>query len=224
MSSSLKLDWCSAEAARFACENWHYSKTVPTGKPLRIGVWENGKFIGVVFFGSGASAALGSPYGLTTFQVCELVRVALNKHEAAVTRIISIAIKMLKKQAPGLRLIVSFADPFQGHHGGIYQGGNWIYSGDSSPSSMWRLPNGSLAHERRFSGSGWNAPQTPPTGSVKIKVPGKHRYLMPLDDEMRARIEPLRKPYPKKHCAGSETVTRPAFQQGEGGSIPTPAL
>jgi hypothetical protein len=26
----------------------------------------------------------------------------------------------------------------------------------------------------------------------------KHRYLMPLDNEMRAKIEPLRKPYPKR--------------------------
>ena len=197
-SKGLYLDWCDATAARFACIHWHYAKTVPTGKPVRIGVWEDGKFIGVVFFGSGASAALGSPYGLTTFQVCELVRVALNRHLTPVTRIISIAIKMLKRQSSGLRLIVSFADPFHGHHGGIYQGGGWVYSGDSAPSLMWRLPSGELAHERRFSGSGWNAPQTPPAGSVKIKVPGKHRYLMPLDSEMREKIEKLRKPYPKR--------------------------
>ncbi len=221
MSSKLRLDWCNSDAAKFACLNWHYSKTVPTGKPSRIGVWENNIFIGVIFFGSGASAALGTPYGLSTFEVCELVRVALNRHEASCTKIISIAIKMLKKQSPGLRLIVSFADPYHGHHGGIYQGGNWIYSGDSSPSNMWRLLDGSLAHERRFSGTGWNAPQPIPNGAIKIKVPGKHRYLYPLDPAMRAQIEPLRKPYPKR--AGSETVTR-SPQETEGGSIPTPAL
>ena len=147
------------------------------------------------------------PYDLTTFQVCELVRVALNNnHKSAVTRIISVAIRMLKKECPGLRLVVSFADPCQGHHGGIYQGGNWIYTGDSSPSYMWRLPDGSLAHDRRFSGSGWNAPKTPPKGSIKIKVPGKHRYLMPLDEEMRKRILPLSKPYPKR--VSSEKVSR----------------
>jgi hypothetical protein len=219
----LKLDWCSHQAAKYAVEHWHYSKTVPTGKPCRIGVWENKVFIGVIFFGSGASAALGSPYKLNTFQVCELVRVALNKYKSAVTKIISIAIKLLKKQSPNIRLIVSFADPFHGHYGGIYQGRNWIYSGDSSISNMWKLPDGSIAHNRRFSGSGWNEPKPPPIGSIKIKVPGKHRYLMPLDSEMRKQIEPLRKSYPKK-CATSIENDAAGFQPEKGGVIPTVAL
>jgi RNA processing factor Prp31 len=34
--------------------------------------------------------------------------------------------------------------------------------------------------------------------ATKVPILGKHRYLMPLDDEMRKRIEPLRKPYPKR--------------------------
>jgi hypothetical protein len=218
----LRLDWCTHEAAKYACLNWHYSKTVPTGKPFRIGAWENGTFVGCIFFGSGASAALGTPYGLTTFQVCELVRVALSKHGNTVTRMISIAIRMLKKENPGLKLVVSFADPFNGHHGGIYQGGNWIYAGDSSPSQSWKLPDGTYAHDRRFSGSGWNAPKKPPIGAVKIRVPGKHRYLMPLDDEMRRRIEPLRKPYPKR--VRSEDSGTIGHQPIRGGAIPTRTL
>jgi trehalose 6-phosphate synthase/phosphatase len=36
----LKLDWCSHEAAKYACEKWHYSGRVPTSKSARIGVWE----------------------------------------------------------------------------------------------------------------------------------------------------------------------------------------
>jgi hypothetical protein len=31
-----------------------------------------------------------------------------------------------------------------------------------------------------------------------VDVPGKHRYVYPLDDEVRARLEPFAKPYPKK--------------------------
>jgi hypothetical protein len=220
--ADLKLDWCTHKAAKYACENWHYSKTVPTGKPLRIGAWERGKFIGVIFFGSGASAALGAPYGLGVFEVCELVRVAMNKHETPITRMVSIACKILKQSCPGLRLVVSFADPYQGHHGGIYQGGNWVYTGQSSSSYMWKLPDGTMAHDRRFSGSGWNAPKEPPAGSIKTKVPGKHRYLMPLDDDMWRQIEPLRKPYPKR--AGSADSGTPSHQLGGGGATPTPAL
>lgn len=219
---NLKLDWATHEAARIACERWHYSGTRPTGKNNYIGVWEDGDFLGVVVFGLGASSALGKPYDLGVFEVCELVRVALKPHESSVTRIVSIALRMIRTKNPGLRLCVSFADPFRGHHGGIYQGGNWIYSGRSAPSWMWKLPDGSIAHERRFTGVGWNAPQRPPVGSARIKVPGKHRYLMPLDPEMRAKIAHLAKPYPKR--AGSAAGGTAGLQPVGGGSTPTPAL
>lgn len=219
---TLKLDWCSHAAAKYACETWHYSKTIPTGKNNYIGIWENGAFIGVVIVGSGASAGLGKPYGLSVQEVCELVRVAMTTHKTPVSRILAIAIRIISKHNKGLRLCVSFADPFQKHHGGIYQAGGWVYSGTSAPSYMWKLPNGELAHDRRFSGQGWNAPKNPPAGSCRIRVPGKHRYLMPLDDEIRDRIEPLRKPYPKR--AASADSGTPGIQPGGGGANPTAAL
>jgi len=36
---SLRLDWCSYEATKFACTNWHYSRSVPAGKLMKVGVW-----------------------------------------------------------------------------------------------------------------------------------------------------------------------------------------
>ena len=125
----LKLDWCSHEAAKYAVEHWHYSRRMPKSKLVTIGAWENGTFIGVVIFGYGATPEIGKPYGLKQTEICELVRVALNKHESPTSRILSIALKMLRKQSEGLRVIVSFADSEQGHHGGIYQATNWIFTG-----------------------------------------------------------------------------------------------
>ena len=55
-------------------------------------------------------------------ECAELCRVALTKHETPVSKIISIACRMLKKAMPGLRLVVSFADPERGHVGVVYQG------------------------------------------------------------------------------------------------------
>jgi len=129
---SLKLDFCSHKAAKFACENWHYSKKTPVNKLVKIGVWESKKFIGVILFGVGASATAHIQYSLGRFQVCELVRVALKRHKAPVSRMIKIAIILLKKECPGIKLITSFADTYQGHTGGIYQAGNWVYTGTSS--------------------------------------------------------------------------------------------
>ena len=54
-SPRLKLDWATHEAATYAVEHWHYSHTMPKSKLVKIGVWEDGKFIGVVLFGVGAT-------------------------------------------------------------------------------------------------------------------------------------------------------------------------
>lgn len=219
---SLQLDWIDAKAARYACEKWHYSKTFPNGKLVKIGVWEDGEFIGAIVYGHGASAKLGSPYGLTQQECCELVRVALRKHRAQVSRILAISFKMLRKSFPGVRLIVSFADATVGHHGGIYQASNWIFAGETSPSVRWRDPSGKLWHSRRVS-------KTKQVGKRQIderwtseSQSGKYRYLMPLDEEMRRQIEHLSKPYPNRVTSTDSGV--PDNQSGGGGASPTVTL
>jgi hypothetical protein len=195
---ALRLDWATHEAAKFACLNWHYSRSIPVGKLVRIGVWEGGKFIGVVLFSWGANNRLGQPYGLGMLECCELVRVALTKHVTPVSRIMAVALKFLRKQSPGIRLVVSFADPVAGHHGGIYQAGGWIYSGTSAPSyEFWH--QGRRLQKRAYTGENYGAPKMAlPLGAEKRATPGKHRYLMPLDAAMRAQLEQISKPYPKR--------------------------
>lgn len=202
--TSLKIDWATHEASKYACENWHYSKCMPVPPLVKIGAWENLKFIGTVIFSRGASSNLSSPYRLTQDQCCELTRVALSKHKTPVSKILSIAIKFLKKNSPDLKLIVSFADPNEGHHGGIYQATNWIYTGKSAKSYKYIDKNGREWHSRQVSEKGYNIQQgrrrktVKPSECKKIMCEGKHRYLFPLDNEMRIQIEELRKPYPKR--------------------------
>jgi hypothetical protein len=119
--ADLRIDWATHEAAKYACEKWHYSGCIPKSKLSKVGVWENGSFIGAVIYGCGATPNLGRPYNLSQNQCIELVRVALKKHQSPVSRIVSIANKWMHKANPRLRLIVSFADTSQGHLGGIYQ-------------------------------------------------------------------------------------------------------
>jgi len=211
--ADLRLDWCSHEAAKYAVEHWHYSRTMPIGKLVKIGVWENGVFIGAVIFSTGASPQLHKTFSVTRFQVCELVRVALTSHRSAVSRIVSIALMFLRRSCPGLRLVVSFADPEHRHHGGIYQAGNWVYCGRSSDGLYYRLADGTVTHNRNlqgpkgFMGKPTVAAQAAFTkrlrdgieaGSiVPIRTAPKFKYVMPLDAAMRAQIAPLAKPYPK---------------------------
>lgn len=217
--TNLKIDWATHEAAKYACENWHYSKCIPKSKLVKIGVWENDKYIGVVIFGVGATSSLVQKYGLQMTEGCELVRVALKKHLTPVTRIISIALKFLKKTNPKLRLVVSFADPEQGHHGGIYQGGGWMFCGSTQASDEY-IFLGKRWQGRSFRNS-YKGMEKDPRVQI-VKGSSKYRYLMPLDDEIRRQIEPLRKPYPKR--AGSIVADAPEVHSGEGRSILTPAL
>jgi hypothetical protein len=137
----------------------------------------------------------------------------LVKVEAPVSKIAATAIRFLRKQSPGLRLIVSYADPEQGHHGGIYQAGNWIYSGTSKPQQEV-IVNGKIMHKRSA-----NALFGTIKGLQKSKLLWKHRYLMPLDPEMRAKILPLAQPYPKRpKQATPETIGEAAGQNRPGRS------
>lgn len=212
----LKIDWATHEAAKFACENWHYSQCLPAGKLVKVGVWENDKFIGVVLFSRGANNTLGTPYGLSQIECSELTRVALTKHESQVSRIIKLAFLFLKKNSPGLKMIISFADPEQGHHGGIYQATNWIYSGMTTPADEY------IVNGKRIHGRSMRAIYGTHIGKSFIKKvlgSSKHRYLMPLDDAMRIKIAPLAKPYPKR--VKKQDSERPSEL---GGAVPTDTL
>jgi hypothetical protein len=224
----LRIDWATHAAAKYAVENWHYSRVLPVPPLVKVGAWENKKFIGVVIFSRGATPSLMNPFGLSQTEGCELTRVAFTKHNAPVSRVVKLAIQFLKRNSPELRLIVSFADPSEGHHGGIYQAGNWIYNGQSAPSVEYIGSDGKRWHARMVKKQGWTTVQgkrrktLTPDQCTPVKKPGKHRYLMPLDKAMRKQIIPLSKPYPKR--AQSIDADAPDFQSGEGGSTPTCAL
>jgi len=213
--ADLRIDWATHAAAKYACENWHYSGCLPAGKLVKVGVWEFDKFIGVVLFGRGATPNLGKPYKLGQDECVELVRIALTKHVNAVSRISSIAMKFLHSSNLKLRLVVSFADKSQGHHGGIYQAGNWTYNGQGNPAKFYMI-RGKLTHPRSIGTKGLvqnihGARKLDPNATV-VDVPGKHRYLMPLDAAMRAQIAPLAKPYPKR-VKQATTGDQPAGRQ-----------
>lgn len=205
--SELRIAFTTHDAARHACENWHYAGVLPTGKLVKIGVWEDGDYRGVVLFSRGASPWLGRKYDLDHTEICELTRVALREHDAPVSRILAIAMKILKRSNPGLRLVVSFADPSQDHVGGIYQAGNWIYTGRSGEvdeyfvDGRWRHKKGVWYRLRDEGRQGKNLPVVEGGQPVEYrKAPGKLRYLYPLDDEMRSLVELLRLPYPKREA------------------------
>lgn len=224
---SLKIDWATHEAAKYACENWHYSRCLPSGKIVKIGVWENARFIGVVLFSRGAAPRLANSFGLSQTECCELTRIALRQHTAPVTRIVSIAFRLLKRFCPGIKIVVSFADPNQGHVGGIYQGGNWIYTGITDQCGGFEyLVDGKWIHPRSIGAKFGTRKTAEIESSLKFndrrKPSRKLRYVYPLDEQVRDRVERRRTPYPKR--VSSKVSVAAADRAAEGGAIPTDTL
>lgn len=207
---------CSYEAAKHAVLRWHYSKCMPSSKLVKFGVWEHGVYKGCVLFGRGANHHIGDPYGLTQTQVCELVRIALRTHAAPVSRIAAIAVRLLRQSSPGIRLVISYADPAYGHHGGVYQAMGWVYTGTSQAQGAC-LIDGRVEHKRTVSSLHGSI-----AGMGRTAATWKHKYALPLDSEMRGVVESLRKPYPKRTGSTKESAT--IFQMVCGGSTPTPVL
>jgi hypothetical protein len=118
---------------------------------------------------------LGNKYRLSQTGVCELTRVALNTHESHVTQIISIALKMLKGLCPKLKLVISYADPEEGHKGVIYKAGNWVYDGYSQQTTSF-IVNGRKVTNRSF----YEMKKRGVTGKP-IKVAPKIKFIYPLD-------------------------------------------
>lgn len=216
---------CDAKAARYAVEHWHYSRSLPAGKLVKYGVWEHDRFIGCVIFSRGASDALGRPLGLDFTTCCELTRIALADHDRPVTAYMAEAVGLLTRSSPGMRAVVSFADPHHGHVGRIYQAANWLYTGTTQPGQEVRF-EGKWMHDRNLRQSGFGTvsrgsrltPEQKRSLPRRI-TPGKHRYVLPLDKQIRRRVLKLAQPYPS--AVEGSTVIRSSHQTRGDGATPS---
>jgi len=224
---TLKLDWCGYEAAKYAVKHWHYSRSLPCSKTARLGAWEDDKFIGAIVFAWGANRHLAGEYKLKMTECAELCRIALTKHSTPVSRILSLAVKMLKRKMPGIRLIVSYADLNHGHFGKIYQASNWLFVGETGHEAGIML-NGKLTHRRTINSKYGTSTikwlhEHVDSCARRVEGKSKFKYLLPLDDQIAERIKLLAKAYPNKR-ATSETIDTSGTHPEKGGEIPTVAL
>jgi len=226
--TELRLDFCSHDAAKHAVMRWHYSRQMPKAKLVKVGCWEGGRFVGAIIYGLGANRHLARPFGLKDTQACELVRVALAPgREHPTSQCVAISLRLLRRQSPGLRLVVSYADAGQGHVGTLYQAGGWLYLGTSDQSYI--RVRGQVEHPRtlydRFGPKGQSIPwlrEHVDPRAERVPMAPKHKYVMPLDKKLRRELESRALPYPKN--AAEATGVAAGDQPVKGGSIPTRPL
>ena len=189
----------SAEAIRFACVKFHYSKRVPVNSHwYNVYKIENSAekhiWCWVILFWSWANNNLAKSVKLKQWQVYELTRVALNWKQENVSEPLAIALRLFAKDVPLCKMIVSYADEAQWHKWWIYQATNWIYMWKVSSQSAVDPADWVTKHTRTLHSKYWSI-----KGFKLVKDAPKHRYVYPLDKEVRKMLWVISwQKYPKK--------------------------
>lgn len=220
-----KIQIATNEMVEYACKHFHYSQSVPCGRKVAYAIFEEGKFIGCIIYSLGANNNLASSFNLVQGEVVELTRVALKSHKNPVSRYVAITLKLLKKQCKTVKLVVSYADKEnQGHAGGIYQAGNWIYLGLSKCSDFQFFYKGKWTHLRSINMIGETNPKLKEhliKTLPKRKNSDKHKYIYCFDKDFDIKYRKLAKPYPKKDNACLVQEQNTCVPASDGGASPT---
>lgn len=190
----MRLEIASQKAVKYACKNFHYAKVSPI-VAIAYSVFNNkNEWCGVITFGGGAGANMGMPYKLRYGQYLELTRMALNGKQESTSKAMSIAMKLIKKNCPSVKLLISYADKAQNHYGTIYQATNWYFVDDTESSGEEVFYKGKWTHNRMSSQVSKEFYKSLP----KRKKSGKRKYIYPIDKTLLPLCISLSKTYPKK--------------------------
>jgi hypothetical protein len=145
----------------------------------------------VICYGVGGAPHIGDKFGLVPGRWIELQRVALNGQHGSTSQAIGLSLKLLKKERPCIRLVVSYADIMQGHKGTVYQATNWFYLGvlARGVKKYFDPVRGKYVHQRGIKKN----------KLYQIsKTLGKHKYVYCLDRSLEPMVKSMSKPYPSE--------------------------
>ena len=128
----------------------HYSGKVVPNSRLHFGAFLDGRLHGVMSYG--ASMVKHNIVGLVKDtkwnEFIELNRMAFDDYlpRNAESYCIAQSIRLIKKNAPHIKWIISFADACSCGDGTIYRASNFILTGITKNQGMYLMPNGDKVH------------------------------------------------------------------------------
>ena len=129
----------------------HYSGKVVNNSKLHFGVFLDGQLHGVMSYGPSLdkSKIIGLVEGTGWNEFLELNRMAFDSvlPRNSESRAISMSIKLLKKYAPQVKWIISFADACSCGDGTIYRASNFVLTGIKENLNLAELPDGTRVHK-----------------------------------------------------------------------------
>ena len=161
-------------------ENNHYSKSINGVKStVCFAVEYNDNIVGAVLYGQMSTTAW-KKFGKKESEVLELRRLCIvdEAKKNSESRVIGWTIRWIKKNLPGVKVIVSYADPNYEHTGVIYKASNFELIGVSGNDKGFKdKETGKIYHSR----------------SLRVKYKGKLKpFAQKLVDKLEAGLlEPI---------------------------------
>lgn len=217
----------SQEAAKVV-KKWHYSRTTVRNSQLHFGVFWAGKLEGAIQFGpSFDKKKVASLVRDTTWNgFIEINRMAFSPAlpRNSESRAIAISLRLIKKNIPEIKWVVSYADGTQSGDGAIYRASGFLLTQIKINKTIVVRPDGTIGSEF--------------VGGIHVKgepLAGYQlRYLYFFDEETKQKSTVPILPFSEIDRVGarmyrgvrrggvdSDTL---AVQAREGGAIPTPRL
>jgi hypothetical protein len=129
----------------------HYSGKVVNNSKLHFGVFFEKRLHGVMSYGASLdkSKTIRLVEGTKWNEFLELNRMAFDSilPRNSESRAISQSIKLIKKNAPHIKWIISFADACSCGDGTIYRASNFVLTDIKKNTAIYQLPNGEKIHQ-----------------------------------------------------------------------------
>ena len=139
----------------------HYSGSVVGNSKLHFGVFLDGQLHGVMSYGPSMNKQqmIGLVEGTGWNEFMELNRMAFDSvlPRNSESRAIAMSIRLLKKYAPQVKWLISFADACSCGDGTIYRAANFVLTGIKPNEALCILPDGTRLHKMALSAN----PTTP---------------------------------------------------------------
>jgi hypothetical protein len=178
---------CTLSEIREFVEKNHYSHNL---NGIKVSFCFSAKWkdelIGAVIYGAMSTTAWRK-FSDSEQKVLELRRLVFldNVGKNAESRIIGYTLRWLRKNAPQVEIIVSYADPQYGHVGTIYKASNFKYAGLSGKDTGFLDPETNRVYHSR---------------ALRTKYKGEFKPFVKRLREKHEQGKLIPVPLPRKHC------------------------
>lgn len=160
-AKDIRLKPISSAVAREFVRKHHYSGKVANNSQLHIGVYLGTRLEGALQFGPPLDRNKLMPLveGTRRENILELNRMVFTDRlpRNSESRAIRVAMRLLRKHAPAVKWVVSFADATQCGDGTIYRAAGFHLTQIRKSGNLARFPDGQVIHKLTFESS----PTTP---------------------------------------------------------------